>query len=101
MVSQPQLKRPEFKDLAVKRRKSRRRAIKGLRPKKRGWHPRRYAVAAKGLLLHATGNHSPQQVLAQTRRRRSSEHRPPAPPKGIKRKHRVICSARGWTRSST
>jgi len=29
MVSQPQLKRPEFKDLAVKRRKSRRRAVAG------------------------------------------------------------------------
>jgi hypothetical protein len=41
---------------------------------------------AKGLFLHAPGNHSPQQVLAQTRRRRSSEDRPPAPPKGIKRK---------------
>jgi len=41
---------------------------------------------AKGLFLHAPGNHSPQQVLAQTRRRRSSEDRPPAPPKGVKRK---------------
>ena len=29
MVSQPQLKRPEFKDLAGKRRKSRRRAVAG------------------------------------------------------------------------
>src|SRR5262245_36610300 len=46
MVSQPQLKRPKFKDLAVKRRKSRRRAIKGLRPKR---HPRRYAVARQRL----------------------------------------------------
>jgi hypothetical protein len=42
--------------------------------------------AAKGLFLHAPGDHSPQQVLAQSRRRRSSEHRPPAPPKGIQRK---------------
>jgi hypothetical protein len=41
---------------------------------------------AKGLLLHAPGNHSPQQALAQSRRRRLSEHRPPAPPKGIERK---------------
>jgi hypothetical protein len=41
---------------------------------------------AKGLLLNATGNHSPQHVLAQTRRGRSSEDRPPAPLKGIKRK---------------
>jgi hypothetical protein len=41
---------------------------------------------AKGLLLNATGNHSPQHVLAQDRRRRSSEYRPPAAPKGIKRK---------------
>src|SRR5262249_44516971 len=36
--------------------------------------------------MHAPGDHSPQQVLAQSRGRRSSEHRPPAPPKGIKRK---------------
>ena len=36
--------------------------------------------AAKGLLLHAPGNHSPQQVLAQTTRGRSPEHRPPTPP---------------------
>jgi hypothetical protein len=42
--------------------------------------------AAKSLLLHAPGNHSPQQVLAQSRRRRSSEHGLPAPPKCIKRK---------------
>jgi len=42
--------------------------------------------AAKGVLLHAPGDHSPQQVLAQSRRRRSSERRLPTPPKGIKRK---------------
>jgi hypothetical protein len=42
--------------------------------------------AAKGLFLQAPSDHSPQQVLAQSRRRRSSEHRPPASPKGIKRK---------------
>jgi hypothetical protein len=36
--------------------------------------------------LDAASNHSPQQVLAQTRSGRSSEHGPPAPPKGIKRK---------------
>jgi hypothetical protein len=42
--------------------------------------------AAKGPFLHAPGDHSPQQVLAQSRRRRSSEDRSPAPPKGIKRK---------------
>ena len=42
--------------------------------------------AAEGPLLQPEGNHSPEQVLAQDRRRRSSEHRPPAPPKGITRK---------------
>jgi hypothetical protein len=46
--------------------------------------------AAKGLLLQAPGHHSPQQVLAQTRRRRSSEDRPPAPSKGIKRKRAQV-----------
>jgi len=46
--------------------------------------------AAKGLLLQAPSNHSPQQVLAQTRRRRSSEDRPPTPPKGIKRKRAQV-----------
>jgi hypothetical protein len=45
---------------------------------------------AKGLLLHAPGNHSPQQVFAQSRRRRSSKHPPPAPPKGIKRKRTQV-----------
>src|SRR5947209_2789265 len=39
--------------------------------------------AAECPLLHMESNHSPQQVLAQSCRRRSSEHRPPAPPKGI------------------
>jgi hypothetical protein len=42
--------------------------------------------AAKGLLLQAASQHSPQQVLAQSRRRHPSEDRPPAPPKGIQRK---------------
>src|SRR5439155_21948726 len=42
--------------------------------------------AAKGAFLQGPGNHAPQQVLAQGRRRRSSEDHPPAPPKGIKRK---------------
>jgi hypothetical protein len=42
--------------------------------------------AAKGVLLHAPSDHSPQQVLAQSRRRRSSKRRLPTPPKGIKRK---------------
>jgi hypothetical protein len=42
--------------------------------------------AAKGPLLQAPGDHSPQQVLAQSRRRRSSEDHSPASPKGIKRK---------------
>jgi hypothetical protein len=46
--------------------------------------------AAKGLLLHAPGHHSPRQVLAQARRRRSSEDRPPAPPKRIKRKRAQV-----------
>src|SRR5205807_3290721 len=40
--------------------------------------------AAEGLLLQAASHRSPQQVLAQSRRRCSSEHHPPAPPKGIK-----------------
>src|SRR5229473_1841790 len=39
--------------------------------------------AAEGLLLNAPADHSPQEVLAQSRRRRSSEDHPPAPPKGI------------------
>src|SRR5262249_17385081 len=46
--------------------------------------------AAKGLLLQAPGHHSPEQALAQTRRRRSSEDRPPAPSKGIKRKRAQV-----------
>src|SRR4029453_6180898 len=37
--------------------------------------------AAKGPLLQAPSDHSPQQVLAQRRRRRSSEYRSPASPK--------------------
>ena len=41
--------------------------------------------AAKGSLLQAPSNHSPQQVLAQTRRRRSSEDHPPVSPKHINR----------------
>src|SRR5260370_28210783 len=43
---------------------------------------------AEGLLLQAASNHSSQQVLAQTRRWPSSEHHPPAAPKGITRKCR-------------
>src|SRR5215510_12949761 len=50
--------------------------------------------AAKGVLLHAPGDHSPQQVLAQSRGWRSSEHRPPAPPKGIKRKRAQVSDLR-------
>src|SRR5262249_13381759 len=46
--------------------------------------------AAKGLLLQAPGHHSPQQALAQPGRRRSSEARPPAPSKGIKRKRAQV-----------
>jgi hypothetical protein len=42
--------------------------------------------AAKGLFLQAPSDHSPQQVLAQSRRRRSSEDHSPVSPKGIKRK---------------
>jgi hypothetical protein len=42
--------------------------------------------AAKSLFLQPPSDHSPQQLLAQSRRRRSSEHRPPASPKGMKRK---------------
>jgi len=42
--------------------------------------------AAKHLLLQAPSDHSPQQVLAQSRRRRSSEDHLPTPPKGMKRK---------------
>src|SRR5271165_4096122 len=42
--------------------------------------------AAEGLLLQAPSNHSPQQVLAQACRRRSSEDHTPAPPKHINRK---------------
>src|SRR5262249_51223289 len=42
--------------------------------------------AAEALSLPAPGDHPPQRALAQTRRRRSPKHRPPAPPKGIKRK---------------
>jgi hypothetical protein len=41
---------------------------------------------AKGLLLQAISNHSPQEVFAQSRGRGSSKHQPPAPPKRIKRK---------------
>src|SRR5215211_1201780 len=36
-------------------------------------------------LLDAPGDHPSQQVLAQTRRRRAAEHRPPVPPKSIER----------------
>jgi hypothetical protein len=39
--------------------------------------------AAKGPLLQAASDHSPQEVLAQTRRRRSSEDHPPLPPKSV------------------
>jgi len=42
--------------------------------------------ATKSLLLDSVGNHLPQEVLAQTRRGRAAEHRPPVPPNGIKRK---------------
>src|SRR5436189_381513 len=45
---------------------------------------------AKGLLLQTPSDHSPQQVLAQRSRRRSSEDHPPAPPKGIKRKRTQV-----------
>jgi hypothetical protein len=38
---------------------------------------------AKGSLLEVAGNHSTEQVLAQTRRGRSSELQSPLPPKRI------------------
>src|SRR5262249_3878640 len=41
---------------------------------------------AKGLLLQAISDHSPQQVLAQFCRRGSSEGHSPVSPKGVKRK---------------
>src|SRR5262249_1886183 len=46
--------------------------------------------AAKGLLLQAQGHHSPSRSLLRPRRRRSSEDRPPAPSKGIKRKRAQV-----------
>jgi hypothetical protein len=46
--------------------------------------------AANGLFLQAPGQHSPQEVLAQTGRRRSPEDRPPTPPKRIKRKRAQV-----------
>jgi hypothetical protein len=41
---------------------------------------------AKGALLQAISDHSPQEVLAQTRGRRSSEDHAPVSPKRVKRK---------------
>jgi hypothetical protein len=42
--------------------------------------------AAEGLFLDSAGDHSPQQVFAQTRRRRSCEHDLPAAPNAIQGK---------------
>src|SRR5262249_5720708 len=49
--------------------------------------PRAFPIKpAKGPLLHAPGNHSPQEVLAQICWRGSSEDRAPVSPKRVKRK---------------
>ena len=40
--------------------------------------------AAEGQLLHAARDHADQQGLAESRRRRASEHQPPAAPKRMK-----------------
>jgi hypothetical protein len=47
---------------------------------------------AKGSFLQAPCNHSPQQVLAQSCRRRSSEHHLPAASKRIRRKRAISAS---------
>src|SRR5262249_34489078 len=46
--------------------------------------------AAEGLLLQAPGDHSPQQVLAQRRTRRSSDTHAPAPPQGVNGKRAQV-----------
>src|SRR3974377_756380 len=55
--------------------------------------------AAKGPLLQPPRNHSPQQVSAQIRRRRSSEAHPPILPKRINGHRAPVCDLgldRGW-----
>jgi hypothetical protein len=53
--------------------------------------PQAFSIeTAKDLLLQAPGHHSPQQILAKTRMRRSPEDRTPAPSKDIKRKRAQV-----------